>query len=215
MKHVVHDLKPLHAVQNICVHAHLTEVVDQVILHMDNPRQCLLHRIRMDPKGQILRSGNAVVALLILIGQHLVVFLPEIIEPVICRLDPDPLQEPFLIGYRIDKRQFKMDRTVEEVEERTPVLQDALLVPEGCELVVDVLKCYGFRVIAFPDPADPVLPHPVKRYGLLDRFRQRFSGFILSHFASSPSFYHPQSASSDLLFSPHLPCGRYSVYGRS
>lgn len=62
-----------------------------------------------------------------------------------------------------------MDGTVKEVQETAPFLKNGSFVLLLRQLVVDVLKLNGFRVITITDPADAVREHPLKWDRLLCR----------------------------------------------
>ena len=85
--------------------------------------------------------------------------------------DRYPCPEIVNVRCHVHEGKFKVYRTVEEVKECTPLLEDFRLILLQCKLVIDVLKLNRLCVIVTPDPADAVLEHPVKRNGLLCRSR--------------------------------------------
>ena len=64
-----------------------------------------------------------------------------------------------------------MNGAVKEVQEAAPLFENLCLFLLLCQLIIDILKLYCLRVIIYPDPAYPILKHPVKGYALLSRSR--------------------------------------------
>ena len=166
---VVHELEPFFAVEGFCGHAQPVEIVEQVVLDVFQPGLGQLHAVRLDAEGDELGLGQAVVAFGQLLTQHLAVLGPNVIKAVLLERDTDAALKVSGIGGDVYKRQLKMDRAVEEIEEGAPFLKDRRLVLLLGQLVVDVLKLDGAGVVVGAHPASPVLEHPLERDGLLGR----------------------------------------------
>ena len=136
---------------------------------MLQPGLCLLHGFCFNAKGQIFGFGQAIVATLQLLAEHLAVFLTYIIEAILAGLNLNPAFKALHISSHIHKGQLKVDGAIKEVQEAAPFLKNRSLVLLLSQLIVDVLKLNGFRVIAITYPADAVRKHPLKRDGLLCR----------------------------------------------
>ena len=136
---------------------------------MLQPGLCLLHGFCFNAEGQIFGFGQPIVATFQLLTEHLAVFLAYIIEAILTRLNLNPAFKALHISSHIHKGQLKVDGAVKEVQEAAPFLKNGSFVLLLSQLVVDVLKLNGFRVIAVTDPADAVREHPLKRDRLLCR----------------------------------------------
>ena len=136
---------------------------------MLQPGLCLLHGFRFNAEGQIFGFGQPVVATFQLLTEHLAVFLAYIIEAILPGLNLNPAFKALHISSHIHKGQLKVDGAVKEVQEAAPFLKNGSFVLLLSQLVVDVLKLNGFRVITVTDPTDAVREHPLKRDGLLCR----------------------------------------------
>ena len=171
VEHVMHELQAFFPIQRFSPDAEPAKVVEKIILHMDEPGLCLPHAVRLNAEGQVFGLGQAVVALLQLGLQHLAVFAPDGIECVLLERDPDALFKAFGIGRHIQKGQFKVNGTVEEVEETAPFLKNGRLILVLRQLIIDVLIMNCLGVIVIRNPADAVREHPLERNRLLGRTR--------------------------------------------
>ena len=115
VEHVVHELEPVVAVQDLRPDAQLFEVVQEIVLHMLQPGLCLLHGVRLDTESQILGLGQTVIALGKLVPQHLRVLLADGIKAVVLKRDPYTGLEAVCIRGHVHEGQFKMDGTIEKV----------------------------------------------------------------------------------------------------
>lgn len=120
-------------------------------------------------EGQIFGFGQTVVATFQLLTEHLAIFLAYIIEAILPGLNLNPAFKALHISSHIHKGQFKVNGAVKEVQKAAPFLKNGSLVLLLSQLVVNILKLNGFRVIAVTDPTDAVRKHPLKRDGLLCR----------------------------------------------
>ena len=134
---------------------------------MGESRLCLPHGGGLDSKGQIFRFRQAVVSLGELCFQHPGVLIPDIVVAVKLMTDADVLFEVTGIRSKIYEGQLELHGAVKEVKKAAPLLEDRCLVLLLCQLVVDVLKLDGFRVVVIAHAADPVRKHALERNGLL------------------------------------------------
>lgn len=167
MKLRMHELQPLRAVQRMRLHAQALKVIEQICLDVHKPWLRRLHGLCMKAEGQELRLREAVVARLHLPLQHAGVLVPDFIEAVRLMRDGNALFELLRIRSHVHKAQLEMHRAVKEVEKCTPLLKDLRLILLLGQLVIDVLKLDGLRIVIRADTADPVLEHPVKGNTLL------------------------------------------------
>ena len=91
MEHVMHQLKPFLPVQGFRPDAQPAEVVQQVVLHMLEPRLGLPHAVCLNAERQVLCLRQTVISLFQLGLQHLTVFAPDGIKAVFLVRDPDAL----------------------------------------------------------------------------------------------------------------------------
>ena len=169
VEHGVHQVQPLLAVQCPGHNAQTAEVVEQVGLHVFQPGLCLFHRLCLDAESQVLGFGQAIVAALQLLAQHLAVLLPDIVKTILPGFDLNPALKALHIRGHIHEGQFKVDGAVEEIQKAAPLLKDGSPVLLLGQLIVDVLELDGFCVIVVADPADAIREHPLKRDRLLRR----------------------------------------------
>ena len=173
VEHIVHQMKPFLAVQQFCPDTQAFEVVHQVDLDVNEPRLCLFHGFRLNAKRQVLRLGQAVVALGKLAAQHGAVLRAHRIEMILLVRDTHHLLKIRGIRSHIHKRKLKADAGIKEVQEAAPFLKDSRLILLLCQLVIDVLKLNGFGVVVVRHTADTIREHPLKGNALLCRVRNR------------------------------------------
>ena len=166
VEHVVHELKALISVQDLGPYTHLLEVVQKIVLDVLQPGLGLLHGIRLDPEGQELGLGEAVVALGQLVLQHLRILVTDAVEIILPVRDSDPGFEALRVSRHVHEAELEMNGAVEEVQKAAPFLEDGRFVLLLGQLVVDILKLDGLGVKA-ADTADAVGEHPVKGNRLL------------------------------------------------
>ena len=167
VEHIVHQMKPFLAVQQFCPDTQAFEVVHQVDLDVNEPRLCLFHGFRLNAKRQVLRLGQAVVALGKLAAQHGAVLRAHRIEMILLVRDAHHLLKIRGIRSHIHKRKLKADAGIKEVQEAAPFLKDSRLIFLLCQLVIDVLKLNGFGVVVVRHTADTIREHPLKGNAIL------------------------------------------------
>lgn len=167
VEHIVHQMKPFLAVQQFCPDTQAFEVVHQVDLDVNEPRLCLFHGFRLNAKRQVLRLGQAVVALGKLAAQHGAVLRAHRIEMILLVRDTHHLLKIRGIRSHIHKRKLKADAGIKEVQEAAPFLKDSRLILLLCQLVIDVLKLNGFGVVVVRHTADTIREHPLKGNAIL------------------------------------------------
>ena len=127
VEHIVHQMKPFLTVQQFCPDTQAFEVVHQVDLNVNEPRLCLFHGFRLNAKRQILRLGQAVVALGKLAAQHGAVLRAHRIEMILLVRDAHHLLKIRGIRSHIHKRKLKAD-----TQRAVPPASDNLLgTPAG------------------------------------------------------------------------------------
>ena len=173
VEHIVHQMKPFLAVQQFCPDTQAFEVVHQVDLDVNEPRLCLFHGFRLNAKRQVLRLGQAVVALGKLAAQHGAVLRAHRIEMILLVRNTHHLLKIRGIRSHIHKRKLKADAGIKEVQEAAPFLKDSRLILLLCQLIIDILKLDGFGVVVVRHTANTVREHPLKRNALLCRMRNR------------------------------------------
>ena len=134
---------------------------------MIQPGLCLLHGIRLNPKSQKLRFGQAVIASCQLLSEHLAVLGANRIKFIFPKGNPDRLLKAFCIRRHIHKGKLEVDGAVEKVQKSTPLFKNRRFILLLGQLVVDILKLDCLCVVVVPYPADSVREHPLKRDGLL------------------------------------------------
>ena len=171
MEHVMHQLQAFLPVQGFGPDAQPAEVVQQVVLHMLEPRLGLPHAVCLNAERQVLCLRQTVISLFQLGLQHLTVFAPDGIKAVFLVRDPDALFKSLRIGRHIQEGQLEMDGAVKEIQKAAPFLENGCLVLILRQLVVDILVMDRLGVIVVGHPADPVREHPLEGDGLLRRAR--------------------------------------------
>ena len=64
-----------------------------------------------------------------------------------------------------------MNRTVKKVQETAPFIKDSRFILLLCQLIVNVLKLNGLRVVIIRHTTDSIWEHPLKWDGLLSSLR--------------------------------------------
>jgi hypothetical protein len=122
----------------------------------------------MDPEGQVFGLGQTVIPGFHLTFQHSRVFIPHLIEIIFPGAGwRYSFQSPLQSVAMFMKLSWKCTELSKKFRNAAPLLKDLGLVFLLCQLVIDILKLDGLCIIVFPDPADAVLKHPVKRNTLL------------------------------------------------
>ena len=124
----MHEAQPLPAVQDAGRRAKAAEVVENIVLQMVQSGLCLPHGRRLDAEGQVLRLGQAVVALGELGFQHLAVLGPHVVKAVPFWRDFDISLEVLGVGRGIHEGQLEPHRRIKEVQKAAPFLENSGLV---------------------------------------------------------------------------------------
>ena len=91
---------------------------------MIQPGLCLLHGVRLNPKGQKLHFGQTVIASCQLLPEHLAVFGTDRIKFIFSKRNPDRLLKAIGIRRHVHKGKLKVDGAVEEVKKSTPLFKN-------------------------------------------------------------------------------------------
>ncbi len=169
MENVVQQPQTVRTVQGSGCHAEMFEVVENVDLDTLQPGLGRFQAVRFDAEGQVLGFDEAVVAFGKLVPEHFRILRAQTVEIVALRRDGDAFRKAVPRRGEVQERELKLDGTVEIVEKIAPALKNGGLVLVLVELIVDVLKLNGFRVIAVGHTADAVREHPLKRDAVLRR----------------------------------------------
>ena len=116
--------KSCFAVQRFRRHTQPLEVVENVGLNALQTGLGRLDAVRVNAKGKILGFDEAVVALCQLVLQHGHVLDTDAVKIVPLERDVDGAGKGFLRCCKVQKRQLKLNRAVEVVEEIAPALED-------------------------------------------------------------------------------------------
>ena len=116
--------KPRFSVQRFRRHAQPLEVIENVGLNALQTGLGRLDAVRVNAKGKILGFDQAVVSLCQLVLQHGHVFDADAVKIVPLERDVDGAGKGFLRCCKVQKRQLKLNRAVEVVEEIAPALED-------------------------------------------------------------------------------------------
>ena len=139
VEHIVHEFQPLGTVQGLCLHPQPVEVVEQIVLDVVKPGLDLCHAFALHTKGDEFGLGQTIIALGKLLAQHLGILGTNIIETIPLVRDADAFLKLGAVGCHVHKGQLKLDGAVEEVEERTPFLENRVFVLLLCQLIVNIL----------------------------------------------------------------------------
>ena len=124
---------------------------------------CSSHGIRMNTKCQKLGFRQTVVTNFHLMKKHSTVLIPDSVEFIFFVWDGNTSAKIFCICCHVHKTQFKMNGTIKEIKECTPLLKDLYFILLLSQLIVNVLKLNGFCVIILTHSADSILKHSIKR----------------------------------------------------
>jgi len=113
----VHEFQPLDTVQGLCLHPQPMKVVQQVILDVVEPGLDLRHALALHAKGDEFGLSQTIIALGKLLAQHLGILGTNIVKAVLLERNADALFKLGAVGCHVHKGQFKLDRTVEKVQE--------------------------------------------------------------------------------------------------
>ena len=116
--------KPRLSVQRFRRYAQPLEVIENVGLNALQTGLGCLDAVRVNAKGEILGFDQAVVALCQLVLQHGHVLHPDTVKIIPLKGDVDGAGKGFLRCGKVQKRQLKLNRAVEVVEEIAPALED-------------------------------------------------------------------------------------------
>ena len=116
--------KPRFAVQRFRRHAQPLEVVENIGLNALQTGLGRLDAVCVNTKGEILGFNQAVVALCQLVLQHGHVLDTDAVKIVPLERDVDGAGKGFLRCCKVQKRQLKLNRAVEVVEEIAPALEN-------------------------------------------------------------------------------------------
>ena len=120
--------KPRLSVQRFRRHAQPLEVIENIGLNALQTGLGRLDAVRINAKGEILGFDKAVVALCQLVLQHSHVLHPDAVKVISLERDGDRAGKGFLRCCKVQKRQLKLNRAVEIIEEIAPALENRGLV---------------------------------------------------------------------------------------
>ena len=166
---VVQEPQTVGTVQRCGCHAEVFKIVQNVDLDAFQTGLGRFQAVRFDAESQVLGFDEAVVAFGKLVPEHIRVLRAQAVEIVALRLDGDAFRKAVPRRGEVQERELKFNRAVEIVEKIAPALKNGGLVLVLVELIVDVLKLNGFRVIAVGHTADAVREHALKRNAVLRR----------------------------------------------
>ena len=152
----------LHPVQGFRLHAQTAEVVEDIRLNALQSGLCGFQAVRLHAEGQVLGLNKPVVAAGKLALQHPGVLGAELVEAVALQGDGDAPGVGIPRGGEVDEGELEADGGIEIVEEVAPAVENGGLVLVLVELVVDILKLHGFRVVIVRHAAHAVGVHPLK-----------------------------------------------------
>ena len=164
---MVQKPQPLDAVQRLRRHAQALEVVENVGLDAVQPGPGRFQALGLHAEGQVLGLDQAVVALGQLIFQKVRILFADAVELVAPQRDGNTVGVGVLGGCHVDEGQLETDGGVKIVEKIAPTVKDGGLVLVLAQLIVDVLKLDGSRVVAVRHPAGAVRVHPLERNAVL------------------------------------------------
>ena len=209
------------AVQSFRLHAQPLEVIQKVRFDALQPRLCSFQAVRLHAEGQVLGLDKPVVAPCKLVLEHFGVFGAYGVKLVPLRRDDDVPCVAVAGGGAVDKGELEFHGAVEVVEEIAPCVEDGGLVLVLVELVVDVLKLDGFRVVAVRHAANAVGEHPLERDAVLCGLaflilplRFRYGGLDLSPFGAGELGAGGQCDTPPGLICPAVPIRRRNCRSR-
>ena len=110
------------------------------------------------PKRDIFRPLDAVVAFGNLIFQHTGELGPDAVKVILCRGDIDFVLAPGT-GAAVDKGELERQGAVKVIEKRAPPAENRRLILGRSHGIIDVLIFHGFRVEPTRELAHPVRVH--------------------------------------------------------
>ena len=93
------------------------EVVQQIVLNVVQPGLDLRHAFTLHTKGDEFGLGQTIIALGKLLTQHLRILGANIVKAIFLVRDADALLKLCAVRCHVHKGQFKLDGTVEKIEE--------------------------------------------------------------------------------------------------
>ena len=117
VEHIVHEFQPLDTVQGLCLHPQSVKVVEQIVLDVVEPGLDLRHAFTLHTKGDELGLSQTIIALGKLLTQHLRILGANIVKAIFLVRDADALLKLCAVRCHVHKGQFKLDGTVEKIEE--------------------------------------------------------------------------------------------------
>ncbi|MPM64342.1 hypothetical protein SDC9_111228 [bioreactor metagenome] len=170
LENVVQQPEALRAVQRSGGDAEALEIVEDVDLDALQPGLGRFQPVRFDAERQVLGLDEAVVAFGKLVSEHFGVLRAQTVKIVALGWDGDAFRKAVPRRGEVQEGKLKPDGAVKIIEEVAPAIKDGGLVLVLVELIVDVLKLNGFRVIAVRHAADAIQEHPLKRDAVLRGF---------------------------------------------
>ena len=138
MTDAVHQLQPCFAVEGLCLHAELAEVVQQIQFDALQTGLGGFVGIRLNAEGQVFLFLQAVVAPGELAAQHIRILGADAVKVVVLRGNIDALLKDFRICRQIKEAELEVNRRVEVIQKIAPAVKERLLVLVLRELVVDM-----------------------------------------------------------------------------
>ena len=117
VEHIVHKFQPLDTIQGLCLHTQSVKVVEQIVLDVVKPGLDLCHAFALHTKGDEFGLGQTIIALGKLLTQHLRILGANIVKAISLVRDADALLKLCAVRCHVHKGQFKLDGTVEKIEE--------------------------------------------------------------------------------------------------
>ena len=155
-KNAVHEFETFKSIQRLRLYAKTLEVVEQIRFHSLQTGLRSFQTLRLNAEGQILGLYEAVVTSGKLVLEHFRVFCANVVKLVALRRNDNVPGIAVSCGCTVDEGELKSHGAVKIVDEVTPCVKDSGFVLVLVELVVDVLKLDGFRVIVVCDTANTV-----------------------------------------------------------
>ena len=89
IKCFIHDLKPLHTVQRICLYAQYLEVIQNIGFNPFELRSGIHDVVSFNGKGDVFCPDQSVISLGKLVPEHLSIFHADIVKRIPLRFNPD------------------------------------------------------------------------------------------------------------------------------
>ena len=168
----VHQLQPRFAVEGLCLHAELAEVVQQIQFDAFQTGLGGFVGIRFNAESQVFLFLQAVVAPGELAAQHIRILGADAVKVIVLRGNVDALLKDFRVCRQIKEAELEVNRRVEVIQKIAPAVKERLLVLVLRELVVDILKLNRPRIARIRDAADAVRVHALIGDGFLRGMRR-------------------------------------------